>query len=310
MKKWFMPAFVLSLTVLLLAGCGKGAPVQSSAVSESGAESSKSGTEEKLPAEDTGSADPSDPASDSISSPVYHPVSDPDLPPENRSDSPDEQGMSASRSPENSEPSSASSQASSQTPDGQEAISVPEQNQDPGQEQIPASSADSNPNQNPNPDSAQDADPDSDRNPDPEQPDPALYDLELSAEQKQIISEIIEITNEYRRAEELPELEEIHEVTLLATLRAGEGAVQWEPVHYRPDGSFFNTIFTEYNVPYTSCGENLLRGNGYVTPREAVDAWMGSDSHRENILNPEFTGIGVGYYQDGSYWYWTQLLVR
>ena len=39
-------------------------------------------------------------------------------------------------------------------------------------------------------------------------------------------------------------------------------------------------------------GENLARH--YGTPKDMHDAWMASPGHRENILRPEFTGIGVG----------------
>ena len=34
-------------------------------------------------------------------------------------------------------------------------------------------------------------------------------------------------------------------------------------------------------------GENLLRGVG--TPQEMVEAWLNSPSHRDNLLNPDFT---------------------
>ena len=39
-------------------------------------------------------------------------------------------------------------------------------------------------------------------------------------------------------------------------------------------------------------GENLARHHG--SPKDMHDAWMASPGHRENILRPEFTGIGVG----------------
>lgn len=39
-------------------------------------------------------------------------------------------------------------------------------------------------------------------------------------------------------------------------------------------------------------GENLARGQ--KTPKEAVDAWMKSPGHRDAILNPSYTHIGIG----------------
>lgn len=47
-------------------------------------------------------------------------------------------------------------------------------------------------------------------------------------------------------------------------------------------------------------GENIAKGQ--KTAAEVVKDWMNSPAHRENILNPRYTQIGIGFY-DG---YWTQ----
>lgn len=41
----------------------------------------------------------------------------------------------------------------------------------------------------------------------------------------------------------------------------------------------------------TLAGENLV--HGIYLPRQAVDAWLDSPGHRANILNPDFTSVGV-----------------
>jgi len=41
---------------------------------------------------------------------------------------------------------------------------------------------------------------------------------------------------------------------------------------------------------------------GFRTPEEVVNAWMGSQSHRDNILHPSLRHLGVGFYRD----HWTQ----
>ena len=44
-----------------------------------------------------------------------------------------------------------------------------------------------------------------------------------------------------------------------------------------------------------SLGENLAWGTGsYATPRGAVDAWMNSEGHRENILRRAYREVGIG----------------
>ena len=56
-------------------------------------------------------------------------------------------------------------------------------------------------------------------------------------------------------------------------------------------------------------GENIAYGQ--KTPEQVMEGWMNSQGHRANILNPNFTAIGVGYYQNSrGVSYWTQLFVR
>ncbi|MFS0576369.1 CAP domain-containing protein [Sporosarcina sp. 179-K 3D1 HS] len=53
-------------------------------------------------------------------------------------------------------------------------------------------------------------------------------------------------------------------------------------------------------VTYRSAAENIAMGQR--TAEEVVKAWMESPGHRQNILTPEFTHIGIGYDQNGNYW--------
>lgn len=39
---------------------------------------------------------------------------------------------------------------------------------------------------------------------------------------------------------------------------------------------------------------------GYVTPQQAIDGWMASEGHRENLLDPCSREVGLGYYQRES----------
>jgi uncharacterized protein YkwD len=54
-----------------------------------------------------------------------------------------------------------------------------------------------------------------------------------------------------------------------------------------------------YPVTSTSTGENLAWGtHANATPVRIVDGWMNSAGHRENILRPQFTEVGVGVAYD------------
>lgn len=59
-------------------------------------------------------------------------------------------------------------------------------------------------------------------------------------------------------------------------------------------------------------GENIAYNQGFADPTAfAVERWMVSEKHRENILNGEFThaGLGVARAPDGTY-YFTQVFMR
>ena len=67
--------------------------------------------------------------------------------------------------------------------------------------------------------------------------------------------------------------------------------------------------FTRMNLYYSgwfTAGENLAAG--YSTPEAVVLGWMASTGHRDNILNPKYKEIGVGYYQGAAQYtyYWGQ----
>ncbi|RKT57079.1 CAP domain-containing protein [Saccharothrix australiensis] len=71
--------------------------------------------------------------------------------------------------------------------------------------------------------------------------------------------------------------------------------------HDTPEGVDFAARMRAAGHPAPG-GENIAKGQR--TPEAVMKAWMNSDGHRRNILNCEFTTIGVGLATDG--WYWTQ----
>ena len=71
--------------------------------------------------------------------------------------------------------------------------------------------------------------------------------------------------------------------------------------HTRPDGTSWDTACTEPSGSEVYLeGENLVVGNSAVSPETTVAAWMNSEKHRENILNPNFTKLAVGFYFDAN----------
>jgi uncharacterized protein YkwD len=77
--------------------------------------------------------------------------------------------------------------------------------------------------------------------------------------------------------------------------------------HTGSNGSTFTQRITAAGYTYRYAGENI--GAGYSTPAAAVNGWMASSGHCNNIMNPNFKHLGVGYYyRSGSTYghYWTQ----
>lgn len=74
--------------------------------------------------------------------------------------------------------------------------------------------------------------------------------------------------------------------------------------HTRPNGS---KCFTAMPQIGHVLGENLA--GGQATPKQVVQAWMDSKTHRDNILSKKFKEMGVVYYyQSNSKYkhYWVQ----
>lgn len=98
-------------------------------------------------------------------------------------------------------------------------------------------------------------------------------------------------------------------VTMNSSLRSSAAVRALEIIdkfsHERPDGTRWVTAI---RIKYACAGENLAAGQR--TPANVVNAWMNSEGHRKNLLNPKYTEIGVACYHDpdSTYkYYWGQL---
>ncbi len=90
-----------------------------------------------------------------------------------------------------------------------------------------------------------------------------------------------------------------------ADIRAKELVVQMS--HTRPDGSTPDTVIS--GITHSYFGENIA--GGQPSTEKVMDSWMDSPGHRANILNSQYTQLGVGIYYDESGWgyHWVQLFI-
>ena len=81
--------------------------------------------------------------------------------------------------------------------------------------------------------------------------------------------------------------------------------------HMGADGTTVSDRIRAAGKTFIAVGENLASSTNTREPVEAaMDGWMKSPGHRENILRPDFTDTGVGVCHDGTTYYFTQLFLR
>jgi uncharacterized protein YkwD len=116
---------------------------------------------------------------------------------------------------------------------------------------------------------------------------------------------LLELVNAERTKESLPALKPHAQLFEAARAHAANMAKQTKLEH-KLDGKTTYDRIKATGYIYTLASENLARGD--VTLAEIVQAWMKSKSHRENILDTEFTETGVGLARDGmGETYYTQI---
>ncbi|GAA6406244.1 CAP domain-containing protein [Blautia hominis] len=230
----------------------------------------------------------------------------PDTPDDNQPENPD--------TPDNNQP------ENPDTPDDNqpENPDTPDDNQ-PENPDTPDDNQPENPdtpddNQPENPDTPDDNQPENPDTPDgslPENPDtpdnnqpgnPSVPDNDT--ENADFVQQVVNLVNQERAKAGLSPVTADTSIQAAAQVRAKE--IEKSFSHTRPDGSSFSTALTQQGVTYRGSGENIAWGQ--KTPEQVMNGWMNSEGHRANILNKNFTKIGVGYHQNASGTnYWTQL---
>jgi uncharacterized YkwD family protein len=117
--------------------------------------------------------------------------------------------------------------------------------------------------------------------------------------------EVVRLVNEIRRSNGLSELALNEELSRVARIKSEDMAENNYFSHNSPTyGSPFD-MMKKFGISYRTAGENIAKGQR--SAQAVVDAWMNSEGHRANILNPSFTQIGVGFTSNG--YIWTQMFI-
>ncbi|ADL12745.1 CAP domain-containing protein [Acetohalobium arabaticum] len=153
--------------------------------------------------------------------------------------------------------------------------------------------------------------------PQPEQtktPEPKNPQENQSAEEIEPVNDLssmerqmVDLINEARKNNDVTPLKTDNELTRVARMKSQDMVKNDYFSHYSPTyGSPFDML-NKFGVEYIQAGENIA-GNSSV--EAAHRGLMNSTGHRRNILNPQYTHVGVGAKSSDKYGYiFTQLFI-
>lgn len=106
-------------------------------------------------------------------------------------------------------------------------------------------------------------------------------------------STLYELHNSNRASNGLSSLTKNQQLVTSATNKAQAMLESncWD--HYCPSGTSPWTFILNAGYEYIYAGENL--GEGFTNSNTLMNAWMNSPTHRANVLNGNFTEIGIGF---------------
>lgn len=112
-------------------------------------------------------------------------------------------------------------------------------------------------------------------------------------------TEVVALTNQERAGAGCGPLGVDSRLAAAARRHSADMALLGYFSHTSQDGTSFVERILDQGHP-SPAGENIAQGQRDAA--EVVEAWMDSPGHRRNILDCEFTTIGVGFDERGNFW--------
>ena len=131
---------------------------------------------------------------------------------------------------------------------------------------------------------------------------------DLASDLRFVEQAITQRINVIRQEHGLAPLQRNAPLTRVARTYSCEMAAGGFFAHESPSGEDAADRVLAAGLEYRAVGENLAYTTNAPDPVDAaIDGWMKSDGHRENILSVEYTWTGVGVCRNGETLYYTQL---
>ncbi len=119
--------------------------------------------------------------------------------------------------------------------------------------------------------------------------------------------QVVNITNQRRAEAGLAPVSVDSRLMNAAQAHSVDQARRGRMTHTGSDGSNGGTRITRAGYTWSKWGENVAAG--YSNATSVMNGWMGSSSHRANILNRSMKHIGVGLaYSSNGTTYWTMVV--
>ena len=109
---------------------------------------------------------------------------------------------------------------------------------------------------------------------------------------------VLAAMNDARAKHHLPPYREDDRLDRAARTRMDDMELDGYWGHYPPDGSNPFALLRLNGYDYRLAGENLARG--VESAELLVEEWLGSPGHRENVLSPDYTDVGIAFIVGGT----------
>lgn len=134
---------------------------------------------------------------------------------------------------------------------------------------------------------------------------PATHNM--ASAQASVSQSILDLTNRARRQAQQGSLSLDSKLSAAAQRHADDLARGAQFSHQGSDGSTLVDRVKGSGYAYWTIGENIYYRSPNNSPDEAVQGWLRSPGHRNNMLNGTFTQLGVGYATSGDRHYYVQV---
>jgi len=136
---------------------------------------------------------------------------------------------------------------------------------------------------------------------------PAPASVTPIGEPAPIEREVIDKTNAARKDAGLPALT-VDPTLMKAARQHSDNMAKQEKLDHVLDGKGPHDRLVDLGMQPSATGENIAQGQESAV--DALSTWMSSEGHKGNILNPQFTHIGVAKADGPGGPYWTQVFVQ